>query len=64
MAAFATILGGRRARAGGHPQPQRAPLLRDPGANVRDAVLYGSFGQGVCHSDGDWTLFKSPEADT
>ncbi|MBF8186142.1 sulfatase [Nonomuraea sp. K274] len=62
---FATILD-----AAGVPVPEATnsrsvlPLLRDPGASVRDAVLYGSFGQGVCYSDGDWTLFKSPEADT
>lgn len=32
------------------------------GGTARDAVLYGTFGQGVCLSDGDWTLFKSPVA--
>jgi arylsulfatase A-like enzyme len=26
----------------------------------RDALLYGTFGQGVCCTDGEWTLFRSP----
>ncbi|HEX7083753.1 MAG TPA: sulfatase [Gaiellaceae bacterium] len=37
------------------------PLLRgEPG---RDALLYGTFGEGVCCTDGEWTLFKSPTGD-
>ncbi|MCT4334930.1 sulfatase [Paracoccus sp. YLB-12] len=39
------------------------PLLRDEAEPVRDAVIYGTFGQGVCITDGDWTLFKSPVPD-
>ena len=35
------------------------PLLRG-GATERDALLYGTFGQGVCCTDGEWTIFKSP----
>lgn len=35
------------------------PLL-DDGAVTRDSIVYGTFGQGVCISDGEWTLFKSP----
>lgn len=38
-----------------------APLLEDHAATVRDAVLYGTFGQGVCCTDGEWTVFKAPE---
>jgi hypothetical protein len=26
----------------------------------RDVLLYGTFGQGVCCTDGEWTIFKSP----
>lgn len=26
-------------------------------------MLYGSFGQGLCVTDGEWTLFKSPVSD-
>lgn len=38
------------------------PLLAG-GGERRDALLYGTFGQGVCCTDGEWTLFKSPPAD-
>lgn len=34
------------------------PTLK--GEKPREAVLYGTYGQGVCLSDGDWTLFKAP----
>ena len=27
---------------------------------IRDALTYGTFGQGVCVTDGTWTLFKAP----
>lgn len=36
------------------------PILDDISTNNRPAILYGTFGQGVCISDGEWTLFKSP----
>jgi arylsulfatase A-like enzyme len=29
----------------------------------RAGLLYGTFGQGVCCTDGEWTLFKSPPRD-
>jgi len=35
------------------------PLLAG-GASQRAALLYGTFGQGVCCTDGEWTIFKSP----
>lgn len=35
------------------------PLLRHQSTH-RDAILYGTFGQGVCVTDGQWTLFKAP----
>ena len=38
------------------------PLLRgEPGS--REALLYGTFGEGVCCTDGAWTIFKSPTGD-
>jgi arylsulfatase A-like enzyme len=37
------------------------PLLSGGTPRIREAHLYGTFGQGVCITDGDWTLFKSPE---
>lgn len=35
------------------------PIL-DGAKPPREAITYGTFGQGVCITDGDWTLFKSP----
>ncbi|MBX2885527.1 MAG: sulfatase [Granulosicoccus sp.] len=29
----------------------------------RDSIVYGTFGQGVCFTDGTWTLFKAPVPD-
>jgi arylsulfatase A-like enzyme len=59
---FATVLDA----AGG--QPPRAehslsllPLLE--GAGGREALLYGTFGQGACVTDGEWTLLKSSDHD-
>jgi arylsulfatase A-like enzyme len=40
------------------------PLLTGATAAHRDALLYGTFGQGLCCTDGEWTLFKSPEPGT
>lgn len=34
------------------------PLLNGDDA-IRPALTYGTFGQGICVTDGDWTLFKS-----
>lgn len=39
------------------------PLLAGPEATGRDALLYGTFGEGVCCTDGEWTIFKSPTGD-
>jgi arylsulfatase A-like enzyme len=36
------------------------PLLSGATTTHRDALLYGTFGQGVCCTDGEWTIFKSP----
>lgn len=58
---FATVLdlaGGTTPEAS-HSR-SLAPLLRGDTSNVRDALVYGTFGQGVCITDGDWTLIKSP----
>lgn len=38
------------------------PLLAE-GALGREALLYGTFGAGVCITDGEWTLMKGPETD-
>ena len=39
------------------------PLLQGASSPQREAVVYGTFGQGVCCTDGEWTLIKSPEHD-
>lgn len=36
------------------------PALRDRHARVHDALVYGTFGQGICCTDGEWTVIKSP----
>jgi hypothetical protein len=39
------------------------PLLgREPATGWREALLYGTFGEGICATDGEWTVFKSPVA--
>ncbi len=60
---FATVLGAAEA------PPQNAthsrsllPLLAENESTAREALLYGSFGQGLCCTDGEWTLIKSPES--
>ena len=58
---FATVIDG----AGGTPPDATRhsrsvlPTLTDAEAG-RPSILYGTFGQGICITDGDWTLFKSP----
>jgi len=58
---FASVL-----EAAGVPVPERThsksflPLLRGEESG-REAVLYGTFGQGACVTDGEWTIFKAPE---
>jgi arylsulfatase A-like enzyme len=39
------------------------PLISGERTDHREALLYGTFGQGVCVTDGEWTAFKSPEGD-
>jgi len=60
---FATVL-----EASGVPIPEYThsrslmPLLKGEETG-REVLLYGTFGQGVCCTDGEWTLFKSPGRD-
>lgn len=62
---FATVL-----ETGGAPVPELShsrslmPMLSDARSDVHEALLYGTFGQGVCCTDGEWTIFKSPERET
>lgn len=61
---FATLLD-----AAGGPPPERThsrsllPVVAGKRADHRPALLYGTFGQGICCTDGEWTLFKSPVGD-
>lgn len=59
---FATVLDAAQAEL---PRENRhsisiLPAIESPGATIREVVSYGTFGQGVCLSDGEWTLFRSP----
>ena len=38
------------------------PMLAN-GDGGRDALLYGTFGQGLCCTDGEWTLIQPPRRD-
>ncbi len=59
---FATVIEA----AGATPPPENRhsksifPILDGAASAPRDTILYGTFGQGVCITDGEWTLFKSP----
>jgi arylsulfatase A-like enzyme len=60
---YATVLDAAGAAPlGGTHSRSWLPLLK--GENViRPALTYGTFGQGICVTDGDWSLFKSPVDD-
>lgn len=57
---FATIIEA----VGTEPPPEnrhsKSILPSLSGETPRDAILYGTFGQGVCITDGEWTLFRAP----
>ena len=36
------------------------PHLMGGHSDSREALIYGTFGQGVCCTDGTWSIFKSP----
>ncbi len=60
---FPTLLQTAGAPLADHPHGYSLlPLIMSEGkGEVREALLYGTFGQGVCATDGEWTIFKSPE---
>jgi hypothetical protein len=60
-ATIADLAGAADAAAAPHGR-SLLPLLRGEPFD-RDGVLYGTFGEGVCVTDGEWTLFKSPPGD-
>jgi arylsulfatase A-like enzyme len=58
---FATVLQVMGARVPEVPHSRSLlPLLSGGTSNHRAALLYGTFGQGVGCTDGEWTLLKSP----
>jgi arylsulfatase A-like enzyme len=59
----ATVLEMASSTAASHPHSRSMlPILRGEESR-REALLYGTFGQGACVTDGEWILFKSPEND-
>ncbi|MGO8485051.1 sulfatase, partial [Rhizobium leguminosarum] len=36
------------------------PLLKGETSNARNAVIYGTFWQGICCTDGGWISVHSP----
>ena len=61
---FATILD-----VAGLAPPERThsrsivPLMVGDPAAGRDALIYGTFGEGICCTDGEWTLMQPPQRD-
>lgn len=63
---FATVIdaaGGAIPEANRHSRSLLPLLERGNGAGPREAALYGTFGQGACVTDGEWTLLKAPVED-
>jgi arylsulfatase A-like enzyme len=58
---FATVLdaAGAPIPPGNRHSRSLLPALRAPDTG-REVALYGTFGQGVCMTDGRYTIFKSP----
>lgn len=59
---FGTVLA-----SAGLPLPQRThsrsllPLIAGETDKGRDTLLYGTFGQGLCCTDGEWTFIQPPD---
>jgi arylsulfatase A-like enzyme len=62
---FPTVLQIAGAPEAGQPHGRSLLQLIETGgaAASREALLYGTFGEGVCATDGEWTIFKSPQND-
>lgn len=61
MDLFATVIEA----SGGTPSAETRHsesllLLIKDGVAPHSEITYGMFGQGVCTTDGEWTLFKTP----
>ena len=60
---FSTVIEAAGAELPERTRHSRSLLPLFEGGTIHDAILYGTFGQGVCLSDGTWTLFKAPVPD-
>ena len=61
---FATVLEAAGATVPGRTHSRSLlPLLAGDPTAGRTALLYGTFDQGLCCTDGEWTLLKAPERD-
>ena len=59
---FATIIdaaGVEVTKANTHSR-SLLPMIVEDKPSSRNSILYGTFGQGVCATDGTWTILKSP----
>ena len=36
------------------------PMITEGADSPHEALIYGTFGQGICATDGKWTLFRAP----
>ena len=59
---FPTLIEAAGAQAPAKNQQGRSllPIIEQSAPSTHEAVLYGTFGQGICLTEGDWTLFASP----
>lgn len=63
MDIFATVLDGAGiALPSGSHSRSVLPLMAGQGGG-REALIYGTFGQGLCCTDGAWTLIQPPDRD-
>ena len=62
---FATIIeaSGHKVTDTNRHSRSLMPTILEDAPTPRDAVLYGTFGQGICATDGNWSILKSPETD-
>ena len=49
------------ARPGQSHSHSFVPVLAGDASDGRSTVIYGTFGQGVCCTDGEWTLIQPPD---
>lgn len=60
---FATVIDAAGAQLPPENRHSRSILPTLQNTDTREAIIYGTFGQGVCVNDAEWTLFKAPVPD-